>query len=132
VTAAASQPLRSWLPYLAASAALCAVAVALASHAADERAALYGVGAAAVAAFFALPVLAFGMPRGTNGLLAAFVAGFFGRMIAVAAGLLMSGARGAAALTYAVAFFSLYAVTQAVEVAYVFGSPKRAPGGSLK
>ena len=133
MTAAASQRLRSsLLPYLAVSVAVCAFAAALASHATDARAALYGVGAAAVSALVALPALALGSPRGTNGLLAGFVAGFFARLIAVAAGLIASGARGAEALTYAVAFFGVYTVTQAVEVAYVFSSPKRAAGGSLK
>jgi hypothetical protein len=125
VTAAASNRLRSpLLPYLAVSLVLCGFAVALASHAQEARAALYGVSAAALAACCALPALAIGAPHGTNGVLAGFVAGFFARMIAVAAGLILSGARGGAALTYAVAFFALYALTQAVEVAYVFGSTR--------
>ncbi|HWE24761.1 MAG TPA: hypothetical protein VG496_12565 [Myxococcales bacterium] len=131
MTAAASQRLRpSLVPYLAVSAAVCAFAAALASHATDARAALYGVGAAAVAACLALPALALGSPRGTNGLLAGFVAGFLVRLIAVAAGLIASEAQGAAALTYAMAFFGVYAVTQAVEVAYVFGSSRTRRAGA--
>jgi hypothetical protein len=131
VTAAASHRLHaSLLPYLLVSAAVCGSGAALASHATDARAALYGVGAAAVAACFALPALALGSRRGTNGLLAGFVAGFFARLIAVAAGLIASGSRGATALTYAVAFFGVYAVTQAVEVAYVFGSSRTRRAGA--
>ena len=129
--AAAPHRLRSaLLPYLALSLALCASAIAVASHASDARVALYGVGAAAAAAFVALPALAVGVPRGTNGVLAGFVAGFFARMIAVAAGLVLSGAREGAALTYTASFFGLYALTQAVEVAYVFGSSRARRAGA--
>ena len=118
------------LPYLALSLALCASAIAVASQASDARVALYGVGAAAAAAFVALPALAVGVPRGTNGVLAGFVAGFFARMIAVAAGLVLSGSREGAALTYTASFFGLYALTQAVEVAYVFGSSRARRAGA--
>jgi len=134
VTAAtAPHRLRSaLLPYLALSLALCASAIAVASQASDARVALYGVCAAAAAAFVALPALAIGVPRGTNGVLAGFVAGFFARMIAVAAGLVLSGsgAREGAALTYTASFFGLYALTQAVEVAYVFGSSRARRAGA--
>ena len=129
--AAAPHRLRSaLLPYLALSLALCASAIAVASHASDARVALYGVCAAAAAAFVALPALAVGVPRGTNGVLAGFVAGFFARMIAVAAGLVLSGAREGAALTYTASFFGVYALTQAVEVAYVFGSSRARRAGA--
>jgi len=129
--AAASHRSRSaLLPYLAVSLALCAVAVMVARQASDAHAASYGVCAAALSAMAALPALALGVPRGTNGVLAGFLAGFFARMIAVAVGLVLSGARGGAALTYALSFFGLYALTQAVEVAYVFGSSRARRAGA--
>ena len=118
------------LPYLGVSLALCAAAIALAQRASDPHAASYGVGAAALSALCALPALALGAPRGTNGVLAGFLAGFFARMIAVAVGLVLSGARGGAALTYALSFFGLYALTQTVEVAYVFGSSRARRAGA--
>jgi hypothetical protein len=104
--------------------------MALAQRASDPHAASYGVGAAGLSALCALPALALGAPRGTNGVLAGFLAGFFARMIAVAVGLVLSGARGGAALTYALSFFGLYALTQAVEVAYVFGSSRARRAGA--
>jgi hypothetical protein len=118
------------LPYAVASAALCGLGFGAASLMDHPRAALFGAGAAAVSAACALPALALGMPHGTNGILAGFVAGFFARMIAVAAGLVLSGARGPAALAYASSFFVLYAVTQAVEVAYVWGSSRARRAGA--
>lgn len=122
--AAASTRIRpALLPYLLASASLCTVAVGAATYA-SQSGALHGAAAAAAAAFFALPALAVGAPHGVNGLLAAFVAGFFARMIAVAAGLILTGARSGAALTYAAWFFGLYVATQAVEVAYVWSSSR--------
>jgi hypothetical protein len=51
-------------------------------------------------------------------------------MVAVAAGLILSGARGDAALAYASSFFVLYALTQAVEIAYVWGSSRRRRAGA--
>ncbi len=129
--AAASAPTRpAVLPYALASAALCAIAFAGASFAEHRSAALIGAGAAAAGAVCGLPALALGAPHGTNGILAGFLAGFFARMIAVAAGLVISGARGDAALAYALSFFCLYALTQAVEVAYVWGSSRRRRAGA--
>ena len=128
--ASASSTRPNLTPYALASAALCGLGLLAASHACEQRAALFGAGASAVAAAVALPALAYGIPRGTNGVLAGFVAGFFARMIAVAAGLILSGARGEAAIAYAAAFFLLYAFTQAVEVACVWGSSRRRRAGA--
>ena len=129
--AAASIPTRpALMPYALASAALCGLALLAASHASHPRAALFGAGAATASAAIALPVLAYGIPRGTNGVLAGFVAGFFARMLAVATGLLLSGARGDGAVAYATAFFLLYALTQAVEVAYVRASSRKPRAGA--
>ena len=108
--------------YAAASALCCAAGIVLAAQV--STAALFGAGFAAVSAAVALPLVAWGAPRGTNALLGAFVAGFFARMILVAVGLLMGGGRGQAALQYAFAFFALYGATQLVEVAYVFGTSR--------
>ena len=118
------------LPYALASAALCGLGLAAASLSSEPRAALTGAFAAAISAACALPALAAGAPHGTNGILAGFVAGFFARMIAVAAGLVFSGARGGAALSFALSFFLLYALTQAVEVAYVWNSSRRRRAGA--
>ena len=127
--AAASAPTRpALLPYALASAAMCGVG--LVASASQSRAALFGAAAAAVSALCALPALALGAPHGTNGVLAGFVAGFFARMLAVAAGFILSGARGDAALGYASSFFLLYALTQAVEIAYVWGSSRRRRAGA--
>ena len=60
-------------------------------------------------------------------MLAGFTVGFLARGVLVAVGLIASGARGAAALPYAFAFFVLYAVTQGVEIAYVV-KQARPPG----
>lgn len=129
--AAASATTRpALMPYALASAALCCLGLLAASQAPQARAALFGAGAATASAALALPALAYGIPRGTNGVLAGFVAGFFARMVAVAAGLVLSGARGEAAVAYAAAFFLLYAVTQAVEVACVWGSSRRRRAGA--
>ena len=51
-------------------------------------------------------------------------------MLAVAAGFILSGARGDAALGYASSFFLLYVLTQAVEIAYVWGSSRRRRAGA--
>lgn len=129
--AAASAPTRpALLPYALASAVLCGASLLAASHAAQPRAALFGAAAAATSVLCALPALAIGAPHGTNGILAGFVAGFFARMLAVAAGLLLSGARGEAALAYASWFFVLYGLTQAVEVAFVWGSSRSRRAGA--
>ena len=129
--AAASVPTRPALvPYALASASLCALALLAAAQATQMRAALFGAGAAAASAACALPALALGVPKGTSGVLAGFVAGFFARMLAVATGLLLSGARGDGAVAYATAFFLLYALTQAVEVAYVRASSRKPRAGA--
>jgi len=127
--AAASEPARpALLPYALASASLCALALLGAAQASQMRAALFGAGAAAASAAVALPSLALGAPKGTSGILAGFVAGFFARMVAVAAGLILSGAKGDSAVAYAAAFFLVYALTQAVEVAYVWAMRKPPAG----
>jgi hypothetical protein len=90
-----------------------------------SKAARAGLAAAAAGAACALPALRLGVPRGTNGVLAGFSLGFFARMISVALGLALSGARGPAALTWAFAFFALYAATQGVEIAYVFAAARK-------
>jgi hypothetical protein len=129
VTQAAATTSSRVIPFAAASLAFCALGFAAASFAPDRRAALFGVGAAAASALFALPCVVLGLPHGTNGALAGFLGGFFARMVMVAVGLLLSGARGEAAVSYVIAFFALYALTQAVEVAYIWGSsPKRRAG----
>ncbi len=89
------------------------------------KAARAGIAAAAAGAACALPALRLGIPRGTNGVLAGFSLGFFARMICVAVGLVLSGARGPFALTWAFAFFALYAATQGVEIAYVFAAARK-------
>jgi hypothetical protein len=93
-------------------------------------ASFHGAAFAALAAAVALPLIAWGTPRGTAALLGGFVGGFFARMILVAAGLLASHARDQAALHYTFSFFAVYAVTQAVEVAYVFGASRTPPVGA--
>jgi hypothetical protein len=124
--AAASVPTRPALvPYALASASLCALALLGAGQASQMRAALFGAGAATASAAFALPALALCAPKGTSGILAGFVAGFFVRMVAVAAGLILSKAQGDGAVAYTAAFFFLYALTQAVEVAYVRASSRK-------
>jgi len=118
------------LPYALVSAALCGLVLAAAAHASEARSALFGAAAATAAAACALPALALGASRGTNGVLAGFVAGFFARMVAVAAGLILSGPRGNAAVAFAGYFFLLYALTQAVEVAFVWGSSRTRRAGA--
>ena len=127
--ATASAPARpALLPYALASVAICGVALAVAAS--QSRAALFGAAAAALSALCGLPALAVGAPHGTNGILAGFVAGFFARMVAVAAGFLLASPRGDAALAYASSFFLLYALTQAVEIAFVWGSSRRRRAGA--
>jgi hypothetical protein len=127
--ATASAPARpALLPYALASALVCSLALAV--SASQSRAALFGAAAAAVSALCALPALALGAPHGTNGILAGFVAGFFARMVAVAAGFLLASARGGAALAYASSFFLVYALTQAVEVAFVWSSSRSRRAGA--
>ena len=92
---------------------------------------LWGVGSALVAGLVALPAVHLGLTRGkgVNGLLAGFTIGFLARTLLVAAGLLLSGARGSAALPYVFAFFLLYAATQGVEIAAVIQHHARSRGG---
>jgi hypothetical protein len=116
------------LAFAAASAVTCALALAVSAR--ISQAALYGAGFAALAAAVALPLVAWGSARGTNGVLGSFLGGFFARMILVAAGLLAARAHGDAALQYAFAFFAVYGVTQIVEVAYVWSSSQARRAGA--
>ena len=109
-------------PFARASAGACAlglVAAASLAQDASRSAALYGVAAAALSGACALLALALFAGKGINGLLAGFVLGFLARGIFVALGLVASGARGNFALVYVTAFFTIYAVTQAVEVLFI-------------
>jgi hypothetical protein len=131
VTQAAAPSARpAILPYALGSAAFCALSFAAASFVADRHAAILGAGAAAAGALCALPAIAVGAAHGTNGVLGGFLAGFFARMIAIAVGLAFFGVRGDSALVYALAFFALYVPTQAVEVAYVWGSSRTRRAGA--
>ncbi|GAC1545235.1 MAG: hypothetical protein NVS2B9_12470 [Myxococcales bacterium] len=134
MSAAAPTPPAPW-PFAAASAALFALAFAASFllPAGQGHAVRGGLLAAAVGAACALPALRAGLAHGTNGLLAGFSAGFLARMLCVAVGLVASGARGPDALAWALAFFALYAVTQAVEIGYVFSSTRAERGsGALR
>jgi len=66
-----------------------------------------------------------GFARGTNGLFAGIGAGFFARMLLLAAGLVGSHARGEAALAYAFTFFAVFLVTQSIEIAFVLSRARR-------
>ena len=112
-------------PFAAASAAACAIGLGGAIFS-GVRPALFGAGAASLAAVGALAALSVGVRAGTvNGLLGAFTAGFFCRMVLVALGLVASGARGAAALAYVGSFFALYLVTQVIEILFVRASSRQ-------
>ena len=112
-------------PFAAASAAACAIGLGGAIFS-GVRPALFGAGAASLAAVGALAALSVGVRAGTvNGLLGAFTAGFFLRMILVALGLVASGARGEAALAYVGSFFALYLVTQVIEILFVRASSRQ-------
>ncbi|HXN56082.1 MAG TPA: hypothetical protein VN874_07420 [Myxococcales bacterium] len=117
-------------PFAAVSAALFALSFAASFlfAPAQGHAVRGGLLAAGVGAACALPALWVGLGRGTNGLFAGFSAGFFARMVCVAVGLVASGARGPDALGWALSFFALYAVTQAVEIGYVFSSTRAERG----
>jgi hypothetical protein len=123
-----ARPAPRLAPYAALSALASACGLLVASQVSPS--ALSGAAFAAASAALALPFIAWGSPRGTNALLGGFVAGFFVRMILVAAGLLFSRARGEGALQYAAAFFAVYAATQLVEVAYVFSSSRARRAGA--
>lgn len=104
-------------PYAAASAAACAAGVGVSLLFGGP--AVYGAVAASLGAVVAFAALWAGIDHGTNGVLAGFTAGFFARGIAVALGLIASGARNEKAIAYVVAFFCLYAATQAIEILFV-------------
>lgn len=123
-----AQPAPRLAPYAAASALASVCGLEAAGQV--STAALFGAGFAAASAGLALPFIAWGATRGTNALLGGFVGGFFVRMLLVAVGLLLSRARGEAALQYAVAFFAVYFATQIVEVAYVFSSSRTRRAGA--
>lgn len=120
-TAAATRP--SFAPYALASCAACALGTGVAAL--SGRPALIGALAASLAAACAFVALTAGVRAGTNGLLAAFTAGFFARTILVAAGLFVSGARGDSALSYVFSFFAVYAATQVVEILFVRASSRQ-------
>jgi hypothetical protein len=124
VTSAAPTPRLA--PYALASAAACAVGfgLCLLVPGAARVAALYGAGAASLGALLGLGALSLSAGKGINGFLAGFTAGFLCRAVLVAAGLLVSGARGNLALVYTGAFFTLYAATQLVEVLFVHRSSR--------
>jgi len=113
-------------PYAAASAAACALAigVALLLREPTRGPAVYGACAASLGALCAFGALARTPGRGLNAVLIGFTIGFLCRAALVAAGLLASGARGNLALVYVAAFFSLYAVTQVIEVLFVQASSR--------
>jgi nitric oxide reductase large subunit len=114
--------------FASAIAACCAIALAISFRISDV--AFHGAGFATIAAAISFPLVAWGCGRSVNGLLGAFVAGLLARMILVAAGFFASHARSGSALHYAVAFFSVYGVTQLVEVAYVFRSSQARRAGA--
>jgi len=86
--------------------------------------ALYGAGAAALGALCAFAALARAAGKGFNGVLGGFTIGFLCRAALVGVGLVASGARGNLALSYVAAFFTLYAVTQVIEVLFVHASSR--------
>ena len=107
---------RIW-PFAAASAAACLLGIAVAAFVGGP--AVYGAVAAALGGVCALAALVAAIDRGSSGVLLGFTIGFLLRAVLVGAGLIASGARGNAALAYVIAFFSVYAVTQTVEVLFV-------------
>ncbi|MCA1828448.1 MAG: hypothetical protein ABR567_12160 [Myxococcales bacterium] len=108
---------RIW-PFATASVAACAAAIAVSL--AFGRPAVHGAVAASLGAVCALAALVASIDRGANGVLLGFTIGFLCRAVLVGAGLLVSGARGGSALAYVLAFFAVYAVTQTVEVLFVY------------
>jgi hypothetical protein len=113
-------------PFAGASAAVCAIGVAVALLLPEglRAPALYGSVAASLGAACALSALAGWGPRSTSGVLTGFALGFLARAVLVAVGLLVSGARGNLALVYVAAFFILYAATQAIEILFVSQSSR--------
>jgi len=113
-------------PYALASAAACAVAVGIALLLREplRGPAVYGACAASLGALCAFGALARAPGKGLNAVLIGFTVGFLCRAALVAAGLLASGARGNLALVYVAAFFTLYGVTQVIEVLFVQASSR--------
>jgi hypothetical protein len=113
-------------PFAMASGAACALAIGAALLLPpDVRGpALYGAASAALGALCAFSALVRGVAKGGTSVLTAFSIGFLCRALLVAAGLLASGARGNLALVFAAAFFTLYAVTQVIEVLFVHASSR--------
>jgi hypothetical protein len=106
------------LPYALASGCACAAAIVVALVL-RQPVGVYATIAASVGALCGLSGLAAFAGRGTNGVLLGFTVGFLARAALVAVGLIASGARGSAALTYVLYFFGLYFATQVVEVLFV-------------
>ena len=107
---------RVW-PFAAASAGACALSIAAALL--FGRPAVFGAAAASLGAVCGLAALVAFADRGTNGVLAGFTAGFLARALLVGVGLVASGARGGQAIPFVIAFFSVYAATQTIEVLFV-------------
>lgn len=119
-------------PYAWASAGACALGIvaSLLLPSPARVPALCGAIAATLGAACALSALAAFAGRSVNGVLAGFSIGFLCRTVLVAAGLLASGARGNLALVYVFSFFTLYAVTQLVEVLFVHNSSRGISGAT--
>ncbi len=120
------------LPWAGASAAVCAlgIGVSLLLPADVRGPALFGAVAASIGGLCGFAALAAFIGGGVNGVFAGFTIGFLCRAVLVAAGLLLSGARGNLALVYVAAFFTLYAGTQLVEILFVYSSTRRTSGAT--
>jgi hypothetical protein len=117
----------SVLPFAAATGVLWLVGAGLSALLLPEGTrgpVLAGALAALVSGAVALGALAVGVKHGTNGLLAGFGVGFFARLIAVAVGLLASGAQGRSGILSIASFFGFYALTQAIEIAFVWAQSR--------
>jgi hypothetical protein len=103
-----------------ASAACCALGLGVAMVLGEpaRTPAVFGAAAASLGALCAMAALA-AAGKGLNPVLAAFVIGFLCRALLIGVGLVASGVRGNAALTYVFSFFAIYAATQVVEVLFV-------------
>ena len=121
-----SEPRIRATPFAMASGIACALGIGasllLPEHARGP--ALYGAASAALGALCAFSAQVRGAGKGGTAVLTAFSIGFLCRAGLVAAGLLASGARGNLALVFAAAFFTLYAVTQVIEVLFVHASSR--------
>ena len=127
-----SEPKTRLWHHAGASAVACTMGIAVAIFLPSEARgpALFGAIASALGGFCGLAALAAFIDNGTNGVLAGFSIGFLCRGVLVAAGLLLSGARGNLALVYVAAFFTLYAATQLVEILFVHSSTRRPSGAT--